>query len=181
MERSRGGACANGSQQKSYLKWDESVYSPTCLTESLFLTILIDAMEQHDVAGFDVPGAYLQTDIPADKRILLRIIYEFVDIMCEVNLDYKPCVQYDNGIKVLYVKVMRSIYGCIESDLLWYNLYVNTLKYLGFIFNTYYRCMANKIIYGNQCTIVWCVDDNNLLHVDPNVVTIILEENMKTF
>ena len=41
--------------------------------------------------------------------------------------------------------------------------------------------MARKIIDGNQCTIVCYVDDNNLSHVDPNVVTDILEEIKKQF
>ena len=90
-------------------------------------------------------------------------------------------VQYENGKKVLYMKVLRTIYGCIESYLFWYNLYGNTLKYLGFIINTYDRCVANKIIDGNQCTIVCDVDDNKLSHVDPKLVTNILEEIKKHF
>ena len=95
--------------------------------------------------------------------------------MCEVNPYYKPYVQYDNINKVLHLKVMIAIYGCIESALLCYNFYINTLKDLGFIINTYDRFMANKNIDGNQCTIVWYVDDKNILHADPNVVTDILE------
>ena len=50
-------------------------------------TLLVDAMEQRDVAVFDVPGDCLQTDMPAEKLILLRITYEFVDIMYEFNPD----------------------------------------------------------------------------------------------
>ena len=46
-------------------------------------------MEQRDVAVFDSPEYYLQTEMTEDKRILLRIIDEFVDIMCEVNPEYK--------------------------------------------------------------------------------------------
>ena len=66
---------------------DESVYSPTCSTESLMSTLWVNAMEQRDVAIFDLPGAYLQTKMLSDKRKLLRIRYYFVDIMCEVNPD----------------------------------------------------------------------------------------------
>ena len=58
--------------------------------------LFIDAMEQRYVADFDFPVAYFQTDMPADKQILLHIIDEFVDIMCEVNSDYKLYVQYEN-------------------------------------------------------------------------------------
>ena len=59
-----GRACANGSQKKRYLKENEYVYSPTCSTEYLMSTLLIDDMEHHDVAVFDVPGSYLQTEMP---------------------------------------------------------------------------------------------------------------------
>ena len=34
---------------------------------------------------FDVPGAYLNSEIPEDKFILLNIEGGSVDIMCEVN------------------------------------------------------------------------------------------------
>ena len=94
--------------------------------------------------------------------------------MCEVNTDYKPYIQYRKGKKVIYVKVLREIYGLIESNLLWYNVYTNTLKYLGFSINTYDICTANNIIDVKQWTIVWYVDDNNLSNLYPNVATYIL-------
>ena len=59
--------CANGSKQRKYIKADESVYSPTCSTKALMETLVIDAMDQRDVAIFDVPGDFLQTALPADK------------------------------------------------------------------------------------------------------------------
>ena len=166
---------ANWSRQKIYFKEDESVYSTTCLTESLMSTLLIDAMEQRDVAIFDVPGAYLQTDMPEDKQIFLRIRDELVDIMCEINPDYKPYVQYENIKKALYVEVLREIYGCIESALLWYNFYINTLEYLGFSINTYDRFLSKNMIDGKQCTIVCYVGENKLSHVDTNVVAVVTD------
>ena len=73
------------------------------------------------------------------------------------------------------MKILREIYGCIESALLWYELYAKTLKGMGFKLNPYDRCVANKIIDGKQCTIAWYVDDNKISHVDPKVVTSVLE------
>ena len=96
--------------------------------------------------------------------------------MFEVNPNYKSYFQYEHGKKFIYVKVMIEIYGCIESDLLWYNLYVNILKDSGLSINTYGRCVANKMIYVNQCTIVWYIDENKMSHVDTDMVTDILEE-----
>ena len=114
---------ANGRKQRKYLKPDESIYSPTCSTESLMETLVIDVMEQIDVAIFDVPGDFLQTALTADNFLLVRIIDEFVDVICEVNPEYISYVIYDNGKKVLCLNILRSIYGCIESALLWYKLY----------------------------------------------------------
>ena len=34
---------------------------------------------------FDVPGAYLNADIPEDKFVLIKLEDEFVYIMCEFN------------------------------------------------------------------------------------------------
>ena len=45
-----------------------------------------------------------------------------------------------------------------------------------YVINPYDRCVANKMINGNQCTIVWYINEKNLSHVDPNIVTEILEE-----
>ena len=170
----KGRTCANGSKQKRYLKHGETISSPTVSLEAIIGTLLIDANEGRDVAIFDVPGAYLQAEMPAEKKILMIFRDEFVDIMCEVNPEYKNHIIVQNGKRVLYVKVLRAIYGCIESALLWYQLYVKTLKGMGFVLNPYDKCVANKMINGKQCTIAWYVDDNKLSHVDPNVVTEVL-------
>ena len=43
---------------------------------------------------------------------------KFVDIMCEVNPKHKKRVIEERGKKVLYVKVLKAIYRCIESILM---------------------------------------------------------------
>ena len=40
----------------------------------------------------DVPGAYLNAEMPEDRFILLNIEGKFLDIMCEVNLKQKTNV-----------------------------------------------------------------------------------------
>ena len=61
----------------------------------------------------------------------------FVNIVCQVNTDYKQHVIYDNGKKVLYLLVLMVIYGCIKSLFLWYNLLSTTIEGLGFEINPY--------------------------------------------
>jgi hypothetical protein len=172
----KGRTCANGSKQKRYLKRGETISSPTVSVEALMGTLAIDIKEGRDVAIFDVPGAYLQAAMPKDKKVLMKLRGQFVDIMCEVNPEYLPYVIEEKGEKILYLRVLQAIYGCIESALLWYNLFANTLQKMGFEINPYDRCVANKIINGKQCTIAWYVDDNKLSHVESNVVTEILDK-----
>ena len=74
----------------------------------------------------------------------------FFGIMCQVKPEYKQHVICENGKKVLYLLVLRAIYVCIESALLWYNIFTTTLEVLGFEVNSYDRCVSNHIIEGTQ-------------------------------
>ena len=60
--------------------------------------------------------------------------------------------------------MLRAIYGCIESELLWYNIFSTILEGLVVEINPYDKCVANKVIEGTQCTISWYMDDNKLSH-----------------
>ena len=173
----KGRTCVNGSKQRKYLKQDESVSSPTAGLESLVTTLLIDAYEQRDVAIFDIPGAFLQAKLKknGNERTLMKLEGDFVDIMCDINPEHKPNITYENGKKTLYMEIMQAIYGCLESSLRWYEFYSETLKAEGYVINPYDKCVANKEIDKNQCTIIWYVDDNKVSHKDTKVVDDVLE------
>ena len=94
--------------------------------------------------------------------------------MWSINEEYEQYVRYENGKKVLYLRILRALYGCIESALQWYNLYKDTLESEGFIVNPYDLCVTNKVINGKQCTLAWYVDENKLSHVDVEVVENVL-------
>ena len=128
------------------MKEEDSIYSPTVSVEGLLTTMMVAAYEGRDIATFDIKGAYLHAKMPRDKQILLKLTDDFVDIMCDVNHEHKENVAYEKGRKVLYLWVTRAIYGCIESALLWYNLYTTTLEKMGFKLNKYDKCVADKII-----------------------------------
>ena len=178
--RLKGRACADGSKQRAYIPREEAT-SPTVSMEALTASLVIDAHEKRAVAIFDVPGAYLNADMPEDKFVILKLEGQFVDIMCKVNPEYLKDVRFEYGKKTLYLRVLKALYGCIESALLWYNLYVSTLKDMGFVINPYDRCVANTVIDGSQCTILWYVDDNKLSHMSENVVTSIVGRIKKHF
>jgi hypothetical protein len=78
---------------------------------------MIDAKERRDVATADVEGAYLHADI--EEFVLLKLVGEAVDIMCQVNPKYEMFVVIENGKKVLSLRLLKALYGCVQSALLW--------------------------------------------------------------
>ena len=93
-----------------------------------FTSLTVDAHEGRYVVIFCVPRAYLNADMLEDKFILLKIEGKYVDIMCELNPKHKKNVRVDNGVNILYLCLLKYLYGCMESALLWYDLYSKTLK-----------------------------------------------------
>ena len=106
--RIKGSTCENSIKQWKYLKEGETVELPTVSLEVLFMNLLIVALEEIYKAIFDVLGLYLNSDI------LLRLLCDFIDIVCEVNLEHNKNVIYENEQKVLYFGVVRVIYRFIE-------------------------------------------------------------------
>ena len=171
--RVKAKGCADGRKQRLWINKEE-VSSPTVQLESLIITALIDALEGRDVATADITGAYLIANMK--DYVLVRLTGESVDIICDVNPTYKKFVTMENGKKVLYMKLVKALYGCMQSAILWYETFVTKLKGAGFKLNPYDPCVANKQMNGSQCTIVWYVDDTKISHKDSNVVSAVIKD-----
>lgn len=76
-----------------------------------------------------------------------------------------------------YNKALKAIYGTVDAPQLFYiKLSTFLTDKMKFKLNPYDGCVANKMINGDQCTIMWHVDDLKISHKDPNVVTNIINE-----
>jgi len=64
----------------------------------------------------------------------------------------------------------------LQVALLFWKLLSNTLQEWGFKIYEYDQCVANKIIKGKQCTIIWQVDDLKISHVDKRAVEDVLKQ-----
>ena len=137
------------------------------------MILLIDAMENRVMGCGDIPGAYLQAKMR--DFVVLKYTGESVDILCKVNPEYENFVTIENGKRVIYLRLLKALYGCLQSGVLWYELFSGVLKKQGFKINPNEPCIANKIINGKQCTIVWYVDDVKVTHEDEEVVKSILK------
>ena len=101
----------------------------------------------------------------------MKIRGPLVDML--VNMDpetYKSFVVFDNnGNKVLYVQVLKAIYGMLQSSMLFYKKLCKDLQSIGFVLNPYDLCVANRIVQGQQHTVTWHVDDLKSFHKDPKI------------
>ena len=167
----KGRTVADGRKQRDKYTKSETT-SPTVSTDALFLTMVVDAHENRDVATADVSGAYLNAEM--DDLVIIRLTGKTVDLMCRVNPEWSKYVIFEGKTKVLYLRCNRALYGCVKSGLLWYELFTSVLVGMGFELNPYDPCIANATIKGKQCTICWYVDDTKISHVNRRVVTNIL-------
>ena len=120
----KGRMVYNGKPTRSWIGKEDSA-SPTAALESVMLTCVIDAHEGRDVMCNDVPNAFIQTPLPQPKtgeaRVTMKITGVLVDMLVQLNPEvYGNYVVFENGRKVIYVVVLKAIYGMLIASLLWY-------------------------------------------------------------
>ena len=150
----------------------EETASPTASLESILLTAVVDAHERRDEMTADIPNAFIQADMPlTGERVILKLTGVMVDLMVEANPDrYASFVVYENGVKTLYLQVLKGLYGMLIAALLWYKRFRKELEEeQGFVFNPYDPCVANREVNGKQHTVAFHVDDLKSSHEDPQV------------
>ena len=169
----KGRSCFNGKVQRGLYSKEETS-SPTVSQDAFFLTCLIDAIEGRSKAITDVKGAYLNAKM--NDVVIMKIIGREVELFCKLDPSLRKFVTTEKKKKVLYTQLDKALYGCVQSALLWYELYSTTLKEMGFVINPYDLCVANATIKGKQCTICWYVDDNKISHCDSQVVDEVIKK-----
>jgi hypothetical protein len=130
---------------------------------------VIDAMEGRDVAVIDVPGAFMQADI--DELVHVRFNGKMVDLLLEIDpAMYGPCVTTEGKEKVMYVELLKALYGTVRAARLFWEKLTGKLQEWGFTPNPYDPCVMNKMVDGKQLTVAWHVDDLKISHVESAVV-----------
>ena len=84
-----------------------------------------------------------------------------VKIICRINKKYEKCIvksKYSNR-EFLYGKLNRALYGTILGAKLFFDKLSSELTGLGFVQNPYDKCTWNKIVNGEQLTVVFHVDN----------------------
>ena len=179
LKRKRSGkvkarGCADGRPQHAYIP-QEDARAPTVSMEAVFMTAVIDAMENRTVVVVDIPGAFMQADM--DPGVYMRIDGAMADMLMEIDHDmYHPHMVTEKGKPVIYVELLKALYGTLRAARLFWETLSGKLQEWGFTLNPYDSCVANKTIEGQQCTITWHVDDLKISHVAVHVVRSIIQK-----
>ena len=144
------------------------------------MTAVIDAMENRTVAVVDIPGAFMQADM--DPGVYMRIDGAMAELLMEIDYDiYHPHMVMEKGKPVIYVELLKALYGTLRAAHLFWETLSGKLQEWGFTLNPYDSCVAIKYVDGQQCTITWHVDDLKISHVDEQVVRSIIQKNQDNF
>ena len=136
----------------------DNISSATVSTSSVLMVAAIAAMEKRSVAVIDFPGAYLNSKLPKEHpSVYMRLDKEITRIACEIDPKYKEFIRQDGTV---IVKLLKALYGCVQSSSVWYDLLTTKLGGIGYIKNTQDSCVFNKLnAEGKQVTVVIHVDD----------------------
>ena len=100
----------------------------------------------------------------------MKIRGQLVDML--VNIDpqeYQDFVRFEGTHKIIYVEMIKALYGMLQLLLLYYKKFCKDLEEIGFEINPYDPCVANRVVNNKQHTITWHVDNLKSSHVDPKV------------
>jgi Reverse transcriptase (RNA-dependent DNA polymerase) len=169
----KGRMVYNGKPTREWLSREDAT-SPTVSLESIFLTTVIDAKEGRDVFTADIPNAFIQAELPKTKPGQERVTMKITGVLAELLVKLAPetyarFVVEENGQKVLYVVVLKALYGMLVAALMWYCRFRADLESIGFKFNNYDPCVANRRVNGKQHTVRFHVDDLMGSHIQSSV------------
>ena len=141
--------------------------SPTANIQSIFAILSIAASESRRVMTFDVGMAFLEADM--DEDLYMMLDKDTTSAILSIHPEFGELVRSGK----LLVKLMKALYGCVQSSKLWYDRITCFLLSIGFSINPLDQCVFNRIsaFDGSQCTIG--------LHVDDGLVTCVNEDELK--
>jgi len=133
----------------------EDITSPTVSLSHLFIISAIAARDHRYVKTIDIGGAYLHADMSA-SNVYMELDGMMSAFLVQIDPTYNQFLRSDGK---MVVKLMKAMYGCLESSKLWYDLLRSTLVTDGFVVNDMDPCVFNKMMGSTQITVVIYVDD----------------------
>jgi hypothetical protein len=154
FEKLKGRLVADGRMQDKTLYADK--HSPTARLESILMELAIAAKENKEKVKVDIAGAYLNAFIGDGDEIYMELSKEVTTILVKAFPVLRMFVEPSGK---LLTKILKALYGLIQSAALWYQELTTFLKSLGFVPNSIDNCVLNIKTDSRNITIILYVDD----------------------
>ena len=155
-----------GGHQQDRTVYDRQETSPTIATSSVMIIAAIAAVEKREVVTMNIGGAYLHADMKKD--VFMRLPKELSDVLVKLDVSYK---RYVNAAGQIVVRLLKALYGCVESAKLWYEHFRACIEKIGFTANPRDIYVFNKFTRGMQCTIGVHDDDQIITCANHGMLT----------
>ena len=105
----KGPSCIDGAPQRVYIPKEDTTL-PTVSTESTFITATIAAAEKRKVRCYDIPSAFVNTEV--DEDVIMVLKGDLTDMMVQIAPEiYWNYITTDKkGTRILYVKLQKALY-----------------------------------------------------------------------
>jgi hypothetical protein len=152
--------------------------SPTVAIHSVLMVLAWFAgnMGEHSICKIDVKGAFVQTPMEGEA-IYLKIGKDLAKHIVAELPEYKDFVTNDG---ILYARMLKAMYGCVQASLLWYKLLVQVLESIGFKVSEVDRCVM-RLVVGDVVNIILIYVDDLLVFATRAVVDLILQTLKRRF
>jgi hypothetical protein len=155
---------ANGAQQKRELYPNKS--SPTASIHAIFTCFaLVACIGSYVVAKIDEKGAYIQTEITG-SLIYMKMDKKLMSMALSILLSLQDYVTTEG---TLYTKLLKALYGCIQSGQLWYAKISKVLRQKGYIATPTDQCIFKRVSRYVLCILILYMDDILLFADDEEI------------
>jgi hypothetical protein len=145
---------AHGNEQDATIYADRS--SPTVAMQSLMTCMTLAACNRDcAVAKLDVKGAFIQTDM-SGVPVYVQCRGRLKDTILKILPQLEKYVSTDG---VLYCRLKKALYGCVQASKLWYEKLRNFLVRIGYEQSETDQCVFRKVIGDRVYLITVYVDD----------------------
>ena len=168
LERIKARLVAGGHVQDTSVYGDTS--SPTADLTTVFIVFTIAANECRKVVTLDIKGAYLNAKMK--EKVYMKLPRELTDIFlsmpgCE---RFRAFVSSDGSLNV---ELLKALYGCVESALLWFMELRDFFLKIGFIANPADPCLFSRATKDGKGQIMI------VIYVDDLIITSVFESEIE--
>jgi hypothetical protein len=129
IEKIKARLVAGGHMQDRETLDPEMISSTTLRTASYQIILNLAALEDSELSIIDIRSAYLQAKLPDDLVIHMVLRKDIADIVIRVD---PTAATFQNEKGEIYVRLIKALYGLVQSAKIWYDCLVESLSKIGY-------------------------------------------------